>query len=185
MLVLDSIFFLFLGTWTTLIKHQGGARRSFLQTVLGSLIVITTDTYATIKAGRISMSSIITLSGSSFMQTYSEISFLPAPILYIGHVQNEGRRAVISQCASLMSGGEKSFRMWGMPWQANDVGVHFNIKGTHVLETCRRCEGGDLGRGGGAAAAAAQSHQIFEGGMDIRSVDAVCENDVGEEHAGF
>lgn len=54
-----------------------------------------------------------------------------------------------------------------MPWQANDVGVHFNIKGTHVLETCCRCKGGDLGRGGGAAA---QSDQIFEEGMNIRSV---------------
>lgn len=69
-----------------------------------------------------------------------------------------------------------------MPWQANDVGVHFNIKGTHVLETCCHCESGDLGRGGGAAA---QYDQIFEGGMNIRSVDAECENDVGEEQAGF
>lgn len=69
-LVLDSFFFLCIRT--TLMKHQGGTRQSFSQTVLGSLIVITTDTYATIKAGRISMSSIITRSGSSFMQTYSE-----------------------------------------------------------------------------------------------------------------
>lgn len=32
-----------------------------------------------------------------------------------------------------------------MSWQANDVGVHFNIKETYVLETCSRYEGGDLG----------------------------------------
>lgn len=71
-----GLFFFFLGIRTTLIKHQGSMRQSFSQTVLGSLIVITTDTYATIKAGRISMSSIITRSGSSFMPTYSEKSLL-------------------------------------------------------------------------------------------------------------
>lgn len=52
----------------TSVRHK----QSFLQTALGSLNVITRDTYATIKSGCISMSSIITRSGSSFTQTYSE-----------------------------------------------------------------------------------------------------------------
>lgn len=134
-------------------------------------------------AGRISMSSIITRSGSSFMQTYSE---KPLPCrLFFALITLRRRTAagVISVLASLMSRGEKSSlkseacRGKLMMWR-----VHFNIKGTHVLETCCSCKGGDLGEG---RAAAAQSDQIFEGGKNHKICVWRTVGDVGEKLGFF
>lgn len=52
-----------------------------------------------------------------------------------------------------------------MSWQANDVGVHFNIKERYVLETCSRCEGGDLEEEEERRRGGVQADQIFEGGV--------------------
>lgn len=57
--------------------------------------------------------------------------------------------------------------MWNMSWQANDVGVHFNIKEAYVLETCSRYEGGDLEEEEELRRGGVQADQIFEGGVWI------------------
>lgn len=76
-------------------------------------------------------------------------------------------------CQRVISGRVKlneqrwALQMWNMSWQANDVGVHFNIKERYVLETCSCYEGGDLEEEEELRWGGVQADQIFEGGVWI------------------